>query len=1060
MLRAGEDNQSQRAETILAQLREVRPALLRSSLLASAAANGVGALVHGSLAREPKASFVIAAISIALLHLGLRQIELSPTWKATLFILPLFGESLFLGVQVGWTPGVVLIALAATVHGALLLGRRAAWLIPVGYGFALVVGGLLIARGTLVAPEASRLNDPLAWLRNAVMFAGITLVIALSLRRMATTLVSSRQAGELALRQVTEQSSHAAQARSSRLETEQVVENAQRLRTVAQLSKGMTHLLKNTLTVVRDAIEQLQTGTSPALVHEAADGVIGAVERAAATTRDLLAFGRRGVPRLEALDLKQHLEALHEPLIECLPESVELRLKLVSNSSIFVEPVRLRQILLNLVLNAGDAIDGPGIVTLSTGAVHLVAAPRGVWLGDFKPGNYVELCVEDNGTGMAPGVAERACEPFYTTKDGSVHDGLGLSVVLGVIRQWGGGLSIESEPGRGTRVSVFLPAEAPIRRNDSSDTGKEEPEPLGKPGGAEPLPTAQEATQSVTGPSLGVEQALRLMSLTALFALLSELMFRGVERPWMIAFLALAAVTCLSTLGMQKLAMDNRLSLATSAVALVALVVLLRQGYMSAGALSALATSVLLTATYGSVSRTGWLLALCALGVLLGAFGPVGGQFDDLSVDPRVSHNWYRLAILIPIILMISTATVCSLLDAQSRSIERLEGILERLAHATRVKEKETASLAVAQRIANQAPKLEAAGRLAGAVAHDLSNALGAILGWAMILREEPTPQQGDIRDAIAAFQQSVTYAEALVLQLEPPVDSGDGQRHSTDLGSLIERSHAVLLKTLRGAVTLKLQLEKDCCVPVSENALRRIIFNLATNACDAMPSGGALQIHCRRLVEQREVLLEVEDGGVGMSEAEQQRVFDAFYTTKAVGRGTGLGLYTVAQLVESSGGTLALESAPGKGTRVSLRWPAVEGVSALTLVPGVEPSSGRGFILLAEDNNWVRRAMTRGLERAGYQVVATIDGTDAKAHLDERDDWYALCTDAVMPGYASARLIDDFAARCPDAAIVVCSGHLPDEVEAVASRCGATLLPKPFSPSELVAALKNTRAN
>src|SRR6185437_12043883 len=185
------------------------------------------------------------------------------------------------------------------------------------------------------------------------------------------------------------------------------------------------------------------------------DAMRGAIERGSQLTRQLLAFGRRQRLSPQAVDLNAILADTVRLLASVLGQRITVALQ--SNQEVwpvFVDPGQIEHAILNLALNARDAMPEGGTITIGT--VNLPEVPRAV-AADLSPGGYVELSVADTGGGMTEDILTRAVEPFYTTKEPGQGSGLGLSQVYGISRQSGGTMLIESEPGGGTTVRLFLP---------------------------------------------------------------------------------------------------------------------------------------------------------------------------------------------------------------------------------------------------------------------------------------------------------------------------------------------------------------------------------------------------------------------------------------------------------------------------------------------------------------------------------------------------------------------------------------------------------------------------
>ncbi len=239
------------------------------------------------------------------------------------------------------------------------------------------------------------------------------------------------------------------------------VERAQRVEATGRLAGGMAHDFNNFLTIVISATELLRRrpDVSPP-AQELATTVLEAAHHAADLTRQLLVFAGRqpGKPREASLDgvLRGHL-ALLRPI---LPESIELHVELASDRRVRVDATQIGQLLVNLALNARDAMPTGGAFTVSTRDVELTdpAAEQGWVDAPPPPGPYAVIEVRDTGAGMSPEVARLAFEPFFTTKRATQGSGLGLASVHGIVRQANGAISLHSEPSAGTRFRIYLPS--------------------------------------------------------------------------------------------------------------------------------------------------------------------------------------------------------------------------------------------------------------------------------------------------------------------------------------------------------------------------------------------------------------------------------------------------------------------------------------------------------------------------------------------------------------------------------------------------------------------------
>lgn len=245
-----------------------------------------------------------------------------------------------------------------------------------------------------------------------------------------------------------------------KLEAELKLNQSRRLESVGQLAGGVAHDFNNLLSVIINYAEFLSTelADSPKL-KEDADQIQKAAQRAAALTRQLLIFSRRDVVKPKPIQLNDVLEELEALLRRTLGEQIDLKTNLESELWIVeADPGQVEQVVMNLVVNARDAMSGSGMLTLETSNVYLDDEFVRFNPDAVKPGRYVRLCVADTGKGMSRETLERAFEPFFTTKDKSEGTGLGLATVYGIVKQAGGNVFLYSEVDRGTSVKVHLPA--------------------------------------------------------------------------------------------------------------------------------------------------------------------------------------------------------------------------------------------------------------------------------------------------------------------------------------------------------------------------------------------------------------------------------------------------------------------------------------------------------------------------------------------------------------------------------------------------------------------------
>lgn len=243
---------------------------------------------------------------------------------------------------------------------------------------------------------------------------------------------------------------------SERRSIEAQLRQAQKMEAVGQLTGGVAHDFNNLLGVIVGNLDMLDTmlEKNPEIrLH--LSRALGAAERGASLTRRLLAFSKRQTLRPQNIDVNRLLQDVITLLRPTIGDKIEIQTELTQGlPPIVVDAGQLEASLLNLAINARDAMDNGGVITIRTAELDPSAIGE---IGELAPGNYVVMTVSDTGTGMVPEVLDRVFEPFFTTKDVGKGSGLGLSMVYGFVKQSGGHVQIDSVLGRGTMVRLYLP---------------------------------------------------------------------------------------------------------------------------------------------------------------------------------------------------------------------------------------------------------------------------------------------------------------------------------------------------------------------------------------------------------------------------------------------------------------------------------------------------------------------------------------------------------------------------------------------------------------------------
>ena len=368
-----------------------------------------------------------------------------------------------------------------------------------------------------------------------------------------------------------------------------------------------------------------------------------------------------------------------------------------------------------------------------------------------------------------------------------------------------------------------------------------------------------------------------------------------------------------------------------------------------------------------------------------------------------------------------------------------------------------------------QIQKLESIGQLTGGVAHDFNNLLTVISGYAHAALAELPPQY-PVYEYIEEISKAANRAAELTRQLLTFSRREVIETKSIVLNDTVRDFDKMLRRLIGEDIQLILSLDPQAgMIRADRGQIEQAIMNLAINARDAMPNGGKLVIETASVFVDEQfprmhpsvatgpyVMLTVSDTGSGMSQEVQSHVFEPFFTTKEKGRGTGLGLSTVYGIVKQSGGSIWVYSELGQGTRFKLFFPAAgpapdEGERASTAATRV---AGAETILVAEDEEGVRRFVRQILERNGYTVLESSSGREA---IDVARKYAGpiglLLTDAVMPEMGGAELAEQIAAMRPGVPVLCMSGYT-DRIFAQ-PQASAAYIQKPFTSMALLTQIR-----
>jgi two-component system cell cycle sensor histidine kinase/response regulator CckA len=352
-----------------------------------------------------------------------------------------------------------------------------------------------------------------------------------------------------------------------------------------------------------------------------------------------------------------------------------------------------------------------------------------------------------------------------------------------------------------------------------------------------------------------------------------------------------------------------------------------------------------------------------------------------------------------------------------------------------------------------QAHKMDSLGSLAGGVAHDMNNILGAVMGLASSIRMS-TRDDTELAEDMDAMVKACERGRNLVRSLLDFARQDLPEARVFNLNTVVRDQSSLLGRSLPTRLQLVTELQPDLAnVTGDPGALSRALLNLCSNSIDAMGQGGVLTIRTRN-TDGHQVELIVEDTGCGMGKETLDKALDPFFTTKQKGKGTGLGLPIVYGAVKAHRGQLELDSVPGKGTRIVLRLPASEQVlpDAATKASDSGISDAPGLrVLLIDDDELIQKSVSAQLRRLGHQVTIASNGHEALMKLDAGLEVDLAVLDITMPILDGAATLPHLRRLRPNLGVILATGKVDDAARALARTFrDVRLLPKPYSLGEL----------
>jgi len=370
------------------------------------------------------------------------------------------------------------------------------------------------------------------------------------------------------------------------------------------------------------------------------------------------------------------------------------------------------------------------------------------------------------------------------------------------------------------------------------------------------------------------------------------------------------------------------------------------------------------------------------------------------------------------------------------------------------------------------AQKMEAVGTLAGGVAHDFNNLLQAVQGYAELLlmnQIKTDPDYQKLKEIIRIAERGSELTRQM-LTFGRKVES---HKQPLNLNHVIENAKNLLMRTIPKMIAIELHLEPDLkTAEFDPFQIEQVLMNLGVNARDAMPEGGKLSIstqnvfldeaYCRKHLGTKPgeyVLLCVSDTGSGIDQNTLEHIYEPFFTSKEVGKGTGLGLAMVYGIVKNHDGYIVCTSEPGKGTAFRLYLPAVKQKPKLAAAEEAEVpiKGGNEIILLADDEEFILDFGKQFLEKYGYTVLTAADGESALAQYREHEHIDLVILDLIMPGMGGRKCLENLLKIDPRVKVLIASGYSFNGPMTEAVEAGATgFISKPYNVEKMLKTIRD----
>ncbi len=413
-----------------------------------------------------------------------------------------------------------------------------------------------------------------------------------------------------------------------------------------------------------------------------------------------------------------------------------------------------------------------------------------------------------------------------------------------------------------------------------------------------------------------------------------------------------------------------------------------------------------------------------------------------------------------------------TILSARVRCRQTLDG--ERETKCIEMTAEDATERTTLERQLFQGQKFEAIGQLAGGIAHDLNNMIGAILGWVDLGIEE-AEDGSHLHRYFTKVRRQAERATALMRQLLAFASRQILEPQDMDLNQSVLETLSLLEKVIGSDIKIQANLAPDLAVVRADpTQIEQVLMNLCINARDAMPQGGSLIVETSNVNKRfcdlqpqarhrRYAVLSVKDTGTGMDESTLDRIFEPFFTTKDVGKGTGLGLATVYGVVRQHRGFLHVYSEPGVGSTFRAYFPASGAAKALPAPTPADDSrpvhGGSETILVAEDHDGLRQLAYETLTNLGYRVLVAADGERALEEFQSAPNRVHLALlDVVLPKMNGREICARMRGKRPGLPVILVTGYGADMATVEQMRQeGLEVIQKPYAPRDLARKIRET---